>query len=374
MKSVVISLPIVLWLAIVGLAAPFSGQWSKRFGSRNIFLIGLIPSLSGFLGCAMARTMLEIILYRGATGLGYAMITIACHDYLLGRNVAGSRNVNIAVFVGVVITATMCGTAIGGILAARIGYQNTFLVAAALMFIAGFSGYRMLNQDAETEVDIAENRMAGLKGIKLVFRNPRYIVFLFCIAIPTNILMAAYLWYLVPLYLFALGATTAEIGRTMMTYYLLIIAVGGIASKKVKCVNSLTLLVGLGSLLAGIGLITFHQWTDFWAVVLTVVVLGLSHALIKAPQIALSLEICKTEIQVAGHNVVLGSLRLLERFGSIAGLIAGAVMINYYGYQDTTGLAGICVSLSSIVFILYFYISGGKLPASNKSDTGLERA
>jgi len=356
-ESVVISLPIVVWLTIVGLAAPFSGQWSKRFGSRNIFLFGLIPSGLGFLGCSMAHTILEVIFWRGATGLGYAMITIACQDYLLGKNVAGSRNVNIAGFIGIVITATMCGTAIGGILAARIGYQATFLIAAGLIFLAGFAGYQMLNRDAGTEIKITEKKIGGLKGVRMIFKNPRFIVFLFCIAIPTNILMAAYLWYLVPLYLFDLGATTAEIGRTMMIYYLLIIAIGGAVAKRVTTLNGLTLLVGLGSLLAGIGLIAFHQWYNFWAVVLTVVLLGLSHALIKAPQITLALDICNAEVHAAGHNVVLGSLRLLERFGGIVGLIIGAVMIGYYGYQNTIGIAGISVCVASLIFIIFFFLT-----------------
>jgi uncharacterized membrane protein YhdT len=169
--------------------------------------------------------------------------------------------------------------------------------------------------------------------------------------------MAAYLWYLVPLYLFDLGATTAEIGRTMMTYYLLIIAIGEAASKKVKTMNGLTMLVGLGSLLSGIGLIAFHWWYNLWAVVLSVIFLGLSHALIKAPQIVLSLEVCKAEVHKAGHNIVLGSLRLLERFGSIIGLIIGAVMIDYYGYQNTTGIAGISVCVVSLIFILFFFIT-----------------
>ena len=169
--------------------------------------------------------------------------------------------------------------------------------------------------------------------------------------------MAAYLWYLVPLYLFDLGATTAEIGRTMMAYYLLIIAIGGAASKKVNTLNGLTLLVGIGSLLSGIGLIAFHQWYNFWAVVLAVIFLGLSHALIKAPQITLSLEICKVEVQRAGHNVVLGSLRLLERIGSIIGLIIGAVMINYYGYQNTTGIGGISVCVASLIFLIFFFLT-----------------
>jgi len=361
-ESVVISLPIVVWLTVVGLAAPFSGQWSRRFGNRNIFLLGLIPSVIGFLGCSMAQTILQFVLWRGATALGYAMITIACQDYLLGKNVAGSRNVNIAVFVGIVITATMCGTAIGGILAARIGFQTTFLIAAGLMIFSGFAGFQMLSQDAGTEIEIAEKKTGGLSGVRMIFKNRRFLVFLFCIAIPTNILMAAYLWYLVPLYLFELGATTAEIGRTMMIYYLLIIAIGEAVSKKVNTINGLTLLVGLGSLLSGIGLVAFHQWYDFWAVVLSVAFLGLSHALIKAPQIALSLEICKAEVHTAGHNIVLASLRVLERLGSIIGLITGAVMIGYYGYQNTTGIAGISVCAASLIFILFFLITRNNNP------------
>jgi MFS family permease len=356
-ESVVISLPIVVWLTIVGLAAPFSGHWSKRFGSRNIFLCGLIPSVLGFLGCSMSQTILEFVLWRGATALGYAMITIACQEYLLGKNVAGDRNVNIAIFVAIVITATMCGTAIGGILAARIGYRAVFLVAVGILILAGFVGYQMFSQETGTGIEITEKKIGGLSGVRMIFKNRRFLVMLFCIAIPTNILMAAYMWYLIPLYLFDLGATTAEIARTMMIYYLLIIAIGKAASKKVSTMNGLTLLVGLGALLSGMGLIAFHQWINLWAVVLSVIFLGLSHALIKAPQITLSLDLCKAEVHEAGHNIVLGSLRLLERLGSIVGLIIGAVMIDYYGYQNTTGIAGISVCVASLVFILFFFIT-----------------
>jgi predicted MFS family arabinose efflux permease len=302
----------------------------------------------------MAQTVLEFVLWRGATALGYAMITIACQEYLLGKNVAGDRNVNIAVFVGIVITATMCGTAIGGILAARIGYRATFLIAAGLMGVAGFAGHQMLSQETGTGGETADRKTGGIGGIRMLCRNRRFLVLLFCIAIPTNILMAAYLWYLVPLYLFDLGATTADIARTMMVYYLLIIVIGEAASKRVATVNGLSLLVGLGSLLSGIGLVAFYQWADFWAVVFSVSFLGLSHALIKASQITLSLEVCKAEVQAAGHNIVLGSLRLLERLGSIAGLITGALMINAYGYQNTTGIAGIGVCAASLIFIAYF--------------------
>ena len=49
-------------------------------------------------------------------------------------------------------------------------------------------------------------------------------------------------------------------------------------------------------------------------------------------------------------------LRVLERLGSIIGLIIGAVMIDSYGYQNATGIAGIGVCAASIIFILFFFI------------------
>ena len=68
-------------------------------------------------------------------------------------------------------------------------------------------------------------------------------------------------------------------------------------------------------------------------------------------------EICSAEVHNAGHNVVLGSLRVLERFGSIIGLIIGAVMIDSYGYQNATGSAGIGVCAASLIFLLFFFIN-----------------
>ena len=104
----------------------------------------------------------------------------------------------------------------------------------------------------------------------------------------------------------------------------------------------------MGALLSGAGLVAFHQWHNFWAVVFSVSILGLSHALIKAPQITLSLDLCKEEVALMGHNILLGALRLLERFGRFAGLIAGAVIINAYGYQSTTGIAVAAVCAVSL--------------------------
>jgi MFS family permease len=356
-ESVVIGLPIVMWLAVVGFAAPFSSSLTKRYGSRNIFLMGLLPTIAGFIGCSLAHTILEVILWRGTTALGYAMITIACQEYILGDEVGGSRAANLAIFVGVIMTTCMCGTAIGGIIAARIGYQPVFMIAAILAIAAGFIAYRMLSPKIGSTTEVAKESQSSVTKILAVLKNGRFMVFLLCAAIPSAVLSAAFLWYLVPLYLFELGATPAEIGRTMMVYYLLIIVAGPLAPRIVDRFGGLVWLVGFGSLLSALGLVFFYNWRSIWAVVLAVVFMGMSHAMTKAPQIALALELCRHEIETAGQNVVLSFLRILERLGSIAGLLFSAMMIHIYGYETTIGITGFMVCGAAIFFLLFFIIT-----------------
>jgi MFS family permease len=355
-ESVVIGLPIVMWLAVVGLAAPFASNLTKRYGSRNIFLMGLLPTIAGFIGCSLAHTIYEVILWRGTTALGYAMVTIACQEYILGDKVGGSRAVNLAIFVGVIMTACMCGTAIGGIIAARIGYQPVFVIAAILAIAAGFIAYRMLSPKIGSKTEVAKESPSSVTRILSVLKNSRFMVFLLCAAIPSAVLSAAFLWYLVPLYLFELGATPAEIGRTMMVYYLLIIVAGPLAPRIVDRFGGLVWLVGFGSLASALGLVFFYNWRSIWAVVLAVVFMGMSHAMTKAPQIALALELCRREIETAGQNVVLNFLRILERLGSIAGLLFSAMMVHIYGYETTIGITGFMVCGVAIFFLLFFMI------------------
>jgi predicted MFS family arabinose efflux permease len=92
-------------------------------------------------------------------------------------------------------------------------------------------------------------------------------------------------------------------------------------------------------------------------VVLAVAIMGMSHAMTKAPQIALALELCRREIETAGQNVVLSFLRILERVGSIAGLLFSAMMIHNYGYETTIGITGFMVCGAAIFFLLFFMIT-----------------
>lgn len=364
-EAVVIGLPIAVYLAVLAVAAPYAGVWSDRYGSRKIFLIGLIPAVAGFIGCGFAQTVYELMWWRATTGLGYAMITIASQSYVFGLDTAKSRARTISVFVAVIMSATMCGTAIGGILADRVGYRLVFLLAGVLAIVSGMMAYQMLTRELGAKEAVPQKSTGSLAKIWTVLTNARFVVFLFFAAIPANVLAAAYLWYLVPLYLFDLGASPAEIGRIMMIYYLLVFALGPLASHLVDRFGGLAWVVGLGSLLSGIGLVAFYDWRSIWAVVLAVIIMGVSHALTRAPQFALALEICQHEIELVGRTTVLNFLRSAERVGMIAGLLLSAILLGRYGYHASIGVIGIVVSGAAVLFVLSYPLtrSGKRTPA-----------
>src|SRR5690606_34272202 len=151
-------------------------------------------------------------------------------------------------------------TAVGGILADRIGTSATFVSGAVLVLAAGMVALKVLLVEPARDGTPAP-RSEG--GMFTALRNLRFIVLLLGIAIPMNVLMAAFLWYTVPLALDQLGARPADIGRALMVYYLLTIFVTPWTASVADRWPATPGLAGLGGLLSGLGLLALSQWYGF---------------------------------------------------------------------------------------------------------------
>lgn len=317
-EEVVIGLPIAFFMGIIALATPFAGGWADKYGSRKIFVIGLIPAVAGYIGCASARTIYELVAWRSATALGYAMITISCQGYIAAIVTRENRAQGMAVFVGVLMSASMCGTAIGGILADRIGYRAVFVLAALFALIAGAIAYRMLVADDETKVATSKASGGIFKKLGSIFKNVRFVAIVFLAAIPAKIILTGFLYFIVPLYLFSLGSSTAETGRIMMIYPVIIIGLGPVASWTADKLGSMMWMLVVGCFASGIGLVMFHDWNTLWGVVLMVIVMGSAHAFTKAPQIAFVMEVCEQAIMYMGIIISGSAIMFLAVFALTA--------------------------------------------------------
>ncbi len=347
--AIAISLPIVAYLLTIAIASPFAGRLVAAFGHRGLFLVGLVASAASHLGMVFAGNVLQIIGLRGLTGIGYALATIACLEYMLERMERGSRARTIGVFVAVVIGGTFAGTALGGVLADRLGYQAVFVISFFVVVGAGVLALGMMQPGrGHAEVPPA----VSVRDLIDVLKRPSMLLLLAGVTIPMNVVMAAFLWYLVPLSLAAIGSGAATIARVLMVYYLIILLAGPLAAKLADQHINPRILVGVGSLLSGVILLLAATSPSVWTIAVAVLVVGVGHTAVRGPQVALALDLADREFPEAGRGPVLAAMRSLERLGSLAGLLVVAVLAAMFGLDAATAAIGVAAAIAAVVYLL----------------------
>lgn len=363
-KDVMLGLPISIFMLVIALATPFAAGWVDRWGQKPLFLIGLIPAILGYLGCYFAQDAMDIVIARGVTALGYAVITISCQSYIAAVVSSENRAKGMAIFVGVLMTATMCGTALGAIIADRIGYQPVFLLSAILSSFAGVLAWRMFSGKVSTASSAASQKAKG--GLLLLARNVKFVCIIIFCAIPTKIILTGFLYFMVPLYLVSLDASQSEIGRVMMVYSLIIIPLSPLASGIADKSGKMKELVLLGTVLSGGILISLYGEASFYKLLLAVALMGVAHSILKAPLIASALEAAEATPEV-GRTKVLGILRTAERIGSVLGPVLVATLLTLYDFGEAMAIVGTGVLVSALCMFIFLRVPDAKQDAGAES-------
>lgn len=151
-------------------ASPFCGWLINRGGERTILAIGIgiVAVSSGLVG--IAETYPQVLLLRGAGGIGSAMFTISAMTLLLGSTSPSLRGRAIGFYQGGFLIGGMAGPAIGGLLAV-ISLQAPFFFYAGTLAIAGLIGLVMLQPKTLDVPDAA----AGHIPFSVVIRDRRFI-------------------------------------------------------------------------------------------------------------------------------------------------------------------------------------------------------
>jgi predicted MFS family arabinose efflux permease len=348
-SSVAISLPIAAYLLAIAVASPFSRRLIAAFGTRGLFLIGVVPAALSHLGMVYADNVVQIVALRTMTGVGYALATIACLDYVLDRVGTKGRAKGIGAFVAVVIGGTFVGTALGGIIADRLGYSTVFLISFALVVTAGLLGLRLLARATPGPGEM--NDLFSIRDMKVVLKQPSLMLLMAGVTVPMNVLMAAFLWYLVPITMASIGSTATAIARTLMVYYLVILLGSPVVARiSTRGVNNWA-LVGFGSVISGVILILPARSPTVLSISVAVLVVGIGHAAVRGPQIDLAIEIAERELPGVGRDPVLAAMRSIERLGSLVGLLVVAILIAQFDLSTAIAAIGIVSVIAGVAYI-----------------------
>lgn len=349
--EVMIALPIAVFMTGIALGSLWGGAVTERLGSRRVFQIGLAPAFLGCLMSGLSQSVIELSLWRGITGLGYALVTVACQGYISKTSSDSSHVTGLGSYVGAVLSAALCGTVLGGVMADRIGFAPTFFVSAGLVVVSGILlGY--LLEKVETTPDQAAAESVAPRGLSRIFLNWRFTVLVVFAAIPAKIALTGFFFFLVPLVLWNSGHQLPEIARIMVLYPLVMLAVSYYATRFADQWGWRVGQIAVGGVLGGVGILLAALFDGTLPLAAGVMLLGAAHGMSASPQLALVPDICWVECHHFGRTQVLALLRTLERIGSVIGPVLAAIFWPLWGAEGAIVAVGSVVLGMAAVFAL----------------------
>lgn len=146
-----------------------------------------------------------------------------------------------------------------------------------------------------------------------------------------------------------------------MVFFLMIALMGPTTARVTDGRLDPALVAVLGAILSGVSLLVGASWGSQLGILVAVWGAGIGYGMVRGPQVSMAMSIAETDLAHLGSNAVLGSLRTLERGGSIIGLVLVALFSSYFGYAPAIGVIGIWVLTGVAAFAVSLVVSSGRL-------------
>ncbi|GAB5374409.1 MAG: hypothetical protein AcusKO_08710 [Acuticoccus sp.] len=356
-ETLVMSLPLAGYLLTILFASPFARTLSRRLGVRRLFVVAAIPLVGAHLGLYLAGTAQEIMLWRAVSGAGYALITLACNDYVLDNAPPGQRDSTLGVFTLVLYGGIFSGVALGGVLADRLGQANVFLLSAAMVAASVVLSVAFIAPEGTRES--AGGRPAERFSLRKIFAplgDARFAAVSMGISIPAGVVMQAFICYLVAITLDARGYSTADTGRALMLYFLSVVAAGPVGGRLALHGVPVSLVAFGGAAAAGVSLAAFSVLRGDVVLIAVMAFTGLGFGLVRGAQVSMAMRLAEEGLAHLGSVAVLGALRTLERLGSVVGLLVVATVAGTAGYAAATGVLAVWALAGAVAFLSIYAI------------------
>ncbi|MYE01394.1 MAG: MFS transporter [Alphaproteobacteria bacterium] len=351
--SIAIAMPMSVWVVAMLFTTPLAPTLIRRLGTRNTLLLGMAPTSVGLIATAFATGFVELIVWRCVTAAGFGLVTAAILVRLAITAPERRRALNIGVFVTATGGGSICATAIGGILAERLGYENTFIVGATIVFVAMTITFGFLSSEEGVGTGVGTPTHRRRLGI---YSSPRFMTFMALSALPSRTVLTGFLFFLVPLYLDSLDFGGAAIGRTMMVYFLVLLVMNQAAALIADRFQNHGMLIVVGGISVAAGCLLFVSTTDALLLACGVALIGLGQSFVMTPQVAVLPTYFRSETEAFGTGPVTAAFRVVERAGSIAGPLLAGSIVAFAGLQHAGRLLGYGIAATTLLLALLLIV------------------
>jgi MFS family permease len=372
------SLPFTLSFICLTAALLPAGRFAAHGDLKRLMLAGLGATALGALVVFAWPGFAAICVGRSLSGLGQALLLVAVQSYGLAASAAGRQARAVGVQVEAFSGGLICGTTIGGLLAALLDERTVFLVGAALGGAALlYAAFCIAGGHVQLRAGPPRALLADLRAALL---DIGFLKTLFLGGVG-KFVFAGIAMFAVPLILHQRGYAKEDVGQVMTLYAVAVLGATVLATRLADRLGGAASVLTLGSLVAGFGialiaLVNAGGPEPGWlaaaagglaalpvpAILLTilgVLVIGASQGMLAAPVITY----VAGTAAAARHGPVgvVAIYRLLERIGHISGpVVVGAVLAAWGGDPAAILLFGLLSLLAGLLFLAL----GGPRPAA----------
>lgn len=341
-----------LHMLIFALVMPVASILYVRLGRRRLYIAGTLVASAGLAGTALAAGYWDLLVWRALSAIGYATTFVACQGFVLELTNRDNRAQGAAMMVGGITLADICGPAVGGIVAERIGYSATLLMSAAVAALTVLAVRSLMGRDAaHAEVP---GRIA-FRDFAIAFGNRPFAVQLILAALPAKFLLTGFLFYLVPVTLTDFGSPEGDIGRIVMIYGLAMMAGSPLFARVSDRWQRHGLVVAIGGMISAIGMIGLPFIPATLLVVaipVTVAALGFGQSMSITAQVSLVVSLLPATDRQRGQSPGLTVLRFVERIGGGFGPVVAAALADSFGLLGAMGILGLYGSISFLIYAM----------------------
>lgn len=349
-REIIIGLPISTEMLFVAISLALGGYWLDRRGWLGPFITGALITGIGMALSGIARTPIELMIYRGIVGLGYGLTMMASQSVILNLTQTEYRSNAVTSLEAGYFSGFLSSTAVGGMLAEKIGFRGVFFVGSIMVLfsIVFVLAFLWQTRDSGKLIGKSAARPSSQKRMSRLFTDREFMGSLLLSAIPSSLCLVGFFVYASPLFLTKIGVNQSNIGRLLMPYGLSMVYIAPAISRWSDTLANKKIPVILGGIIGGVALLSFFFLNSIPLYVIVLVLFSISGGMSYGPRIALVSE--SKLVKDVGSGTALGMYNSLERIGNIVGPIVVGGMITVVGLIAAISSLGLIYLLGTLFF------------------------
>lgn len=385
-REFLLGLPVSVELATSALTVLVAGFWVKRWGATVLLVAAALVCGSGTLLCVVAADPWLYIVGRALAGAGYGLFILVTQAETVGVGKLAD------LFAGV-YAGGLCGSALGAMLADRIGFLPVYFIAAVVMLAvapfpwlmarhhkqsaaqgAGQMPGQMAESRAEQSAAPGQEQTAaqqpqapagadagggtlGWPTVRVLLTDARFLSFTVLVILPGAFITGGWLYYLSPVFLEDAGASQSDIGRVYMINCLLVIYFGPWLEAWVHRRHAPISWVAAAGLLTAASMACVPVLAPLPAAFLASIVLGVGNGLSIGANSSYLLEI--DSVKRFGTAPAMGLWEGLQNVGRTAGPVVIGLMLGVMDFAQTFWALAAMTAGATVLFVLTARIGRG---------------